>query len=189
MIPQVLFLLESGRSFPVEIHRVFGLDQQTFIGVLFVLINLSILAFVLARFLYNPVRKFLADRTERIHSQLKQAEDEKSAAGELRTQYEAKLKNIDIERDQILDAARKQATEKTKQMMDEARTEADVIRERAERNIAMEQERVKDEMRRSIIDISSAMAQKFVERAMDSETQDKLFAEVVAELEEADFTS
>jgi F0F1-type ATP synthase membrane subunit b/b' len=42
-------------------------------------------------------------------------------------------------------------------------------------------------MRQSIIDLASAMAQKFVERTIDPTLQDKLFAEVMTELEGTDF--
>jgi F0F1-type ATP synthase membrane subunit b/b' len=53
----------------------------------------------------------------------------------------------------------------------------------------MEQERVKDEVRQSIIEISSLMAQRFVARTMDNDIQDKLFTEVMAELGETDFAA
>jgi F-type H+-transporting ATPase subunit b len=72
-------------------------------------------------------------------------------------------------------------------VLEEAKAEADVIRERAQKNVEMEQERVKEEIRLSIIDISTVMAQKFVTREMDRETQDKLFNEVINELNNADF--
>jgi F-type H+-transporting ATPase subunit b len=182
-----LVLLSGSREFPVGIHRVFGLDQQTFIGVAFVLINIAVLAFILSRVLYKPVRNLLYDRTERVRGQLKHAEDEKAAASELKTQYEAKLKHIDKERDEILDVARKQATDRAKQLLDEAKAEADTIRERASRDMEMEQERVKDEVRQSIIEVSSLMAQRFVARTMDNETRERLFAEVMDELNGADF--
>lgn len=189
MIPHIICVLGSGRTFPVEIHRVFGLDQQTFMGVAFVFINIAVLAFVLSKILYNPVRNFLHDRSERIKGQLKQAEDEKAVAADLRTQYEAKLKNIESERDDILDTARKQAADKSKQVLDEAKTEAEAILDRATRSMEMEQERVKDEVRQSIIEISSLMAQRFVARTMDNDIQDKLFTEVMAELGETDFAA
>jgi F-type H+-transporting ATPase subunit b len=191
LIPQMAFLLESapgGRIFGAEIHRVFGIDGQTFIGSAFILINLCILAFVLSKLLYAPVRQMLYDRTDRIRTQLKDAENAEAVANELRAQYEAKLKGIMIERDDILEEARRVAAATGKQTIDEAKAEANGIIERAKKNIEMEQERAKDDMRRSIIDISSVMAQRFVTRQMDREIQDKLFDEVVSELNSTDFS-
>jgi F-type H+-transporting ATPase subunit b len=181
----LIFISES--YFPPEIHRVFGLDQQTALGVAFVLINISILAFILSRVLYKPVLNMLQNRTERIKSDLQNAKDEKTAAIDLKTQYEAKLKDIVAERDGILEAARKDAAEKSRLIVEEAKTEADTLRIRAQKNIEMEQERVKDEMRKSIIELAGAMAQKFVERTIDPALQDKLFAEVMAEIDGTDF--
>jgi len=201
LIPKMFFLLASepagnvlqsevvGRVFGMEINRVFGLDGNTLTGVIFILINVSILAIVLAKVLYKPVLKFLDDRKERIKAQIKQAEEDKMSANELKAQYEAKIKDIEVERDEILDAARKDAVEKGKQIIDEAKAEAEAIRVRANKNVEMEQERVKDEMRQSIIELSSVMAQKFVERTIDQDLQDKLFTEVMAELNETDFNA
>jgi F-type H+-transporting ATPase subunit b len=192
LIPRIFTLLESapvGRFFGAEIHRVFGLDQQTFLGVAFILINLCILAFVLSKFLYKPVRKVLADRTERIQNQLLHAESEKTSANELKLQYETKIRDIDIECETLMEKARKDAEDLARKVRDEAKAEADAIRERALRNVAMEQERVKDEMKQSIIELSSVMAQKFVSRTIDRELQDALFIETITELEVADFVA
>jgi len=191
LIPKTVFLLSTepvARFAGIEFHRVFGIDGATLSGAAFVLFNVILLAVILTKILYNPVRQFLFDRTERIRSQIKHAEDEKHSAIEMKAQYEAKIKNIELEREEILDAARKQATEKSKQLLDEAKTEADAIRDRAMRNVEMEQERVKDEMRQSIIELSSVMAQKFVARTIDNELQDQLFTEVMAEINDADFS-
>jgi F-type H+-transporting ATPase subunit b len=187
LVPKMAFLLEGASRWGPEIHRVFGLDQQTLFQIMVLLINVAILAFFLSKFLYKPVRQMLYDRTDRIRNQLRNADEENKAANALKAQYEAKIKDIQIEREQILDAARKEAAERGKQILDEAKTEADTIRDRAMRNVEMEQERVKDEMRQSIIELSGVMAQKFVARSMDQGTRDTLFDEVMAELKDVDF--
>jgi F-type H+-transporting ATPase subunit b len=131
----------------------------------------------------------LADRTERIQNQLLHAESEKTSANELKLQYETKIRDIDIECETLMEKARKDAEDLARKVRDEAKAEADAIRERALRNVAMEQERVKDEMKQSIIELSSVMAQKFVSRTIDRELQDALFIETITELEVADFVA
>jgi len=189
LISQMYGLLQSGSNFPMEIHRVFGIDGNTLSGAIFVLINLGILAFVLSKVLYKPVLKFLSERTARINAQLENAKNDEKDAAALKVEYETKLKDIANERDEILAKARKEAESNKLSMLEDAKAEADAIKARAMKNMEMEQERVQDEMRKNIIDLSSVMAQKFVMRTIDDEMQDSLFNEVIAELDHASFKS
>lgn len=165
--------------------RVFGLDQQTLVDIAIQLFNVLFLAAVLGFLLYKPVRKFLQERTERISSQLSDAEEKKLQADKLKAEYENKLKEIGSERVKILDAARNAAAEKGNRILHEARDEAALIRKRAEDSIALEKERLAKEARLHIIQVSSLMAAKFVKHSIDEATQDRLFEETIAELEEA----
>lgn len=184
MDPQVFFLLES-----VPPGRLFGLDGQTLVQMVIQLLNVSLLAYVLSRLLYKPVRKFLGDRAERIQDQLQFAEEEKTKATELRSEYEQKVKEIAREKDEILDAARKLAAEKSKEQLDAARDEAESVKVRALKDIEMERERVKDEIKQSIIDVSSTMTAKFLSKNIDADVHEQLFNEAIAELEEISWQS
>lgn len=163
--------------------RVFGMDGQTFLQALAHLINLGILAFIMAKLLYKPVRNIMRKRTERIQGQITQAEEEMAKATELKLLYEQKIEEVQQERDEILGEARKLAAETSRRLISEAKKEADAIKERASANIELEWERAESEMRTAIIDISSVMAEKFVMLAINKETQDKLFDETMADLE------
>jgi len=176
--PQVFFLLE------IPAGRLFGLDGQTLIQIVIQLLNVSLLAYVLTRLLYKPVRHFLNERTNKIQDQLEFAEEEKTKAMELRTEYEQKVRDIAREKDEILDAARKLAAEKTKEQLDAAKTEAETVKVRALKEIEMERDRVKDEIKKSIIDVSSVMTAKFLTKSIDADVHEQLFNEAIAELEE-----
>jgi F-type H+-transporting ATPase subunit b len=163
--------------------RLFGLDMQTVVQIVAHLINVSILAFILAKLLYKPVREFLHKRSDRIREQLEQAGGEMARGKELRLLYEQKMKDIELERDEILDEARKLAAETGRQIVADAKKEADAVRERATANVDMEWERAEAAMRQAIIDVSAAMTEKFVTLAINKETHDRLFDETMAELE------
>jgi F-type H+-transporting ATPase subunit b len=127
----------------------------------------------------------LKERADRIQARITKAVEDMAGANALKAQYEECLKNIDQERQDILDKAHKLALEQSKDKIQEAKKEADAIRERAHMDIIREQEQVKDAMRLHIIDLASAMAEKFVAQNVDKETQDRLFSETMKELEEA----
>ena len=169
--------------------RVFGLDQQTFIDVAIQLFNACILAAALGYILYKPVREFMEKRTARIQGEIDDAAAQRAQADALKAQYEKKLAQIDLERAEILEAARLAASERSKQILDEARGEAAAIKRRTQESIADERERLAQEVRLQIIEVSSLMAAKFVEHAIDESTQDRLFDETMAQLEDARWLS
>ncbi|MGI6169080.1 MAG: hypothetical protein ACOYI4_05090 [Christensenellales bacterium] len=164
--------------------RVFALDQQTLVSTGIQLLNVLALAIILGLILYKPVQKFMQNRTNRISGQLDDARDKLSEADSLKTKYEKKLGEIDKERVKILEAARHAAAERSKHILDEARSEAASIKRRTQQSILNEKERLKKETKLHIIEASSLMARKFVQHTIDQDTQDRLYDETMAELEE-----
>jgi len=163
--------------------RVFGIDEVTLIQIIANIINVAVLAAILAFLLYKPVRNILNKRTNKIQGQLIQAEEELEKATELRRSYEQKMDEIEREREEILTEARKVAADSSRRMLAEAKKEADVIKERAAANVEMEWERAENDMRTAIIDVSAVMAEKFVSLAINKETHDRLFNETISDLE------
>jgi len=164
--------------------RMFALDPQTFIQMLFIIVNVAILALILTKILYKPVIKILNDRRERILAEVEDAEKNKAEALQLKSKYEEIMKGVEQEKYDILETARKLAAEKSKEQLAEARDEADALRVRAHKEIEMEQDRAKSEMRQAVIDVSSVMVTKFLSRTIDADTHEQLFNETMAELEE-----
>jgi F-type H+-transporting ATPase subunit b len=146
------------------------------------LANTIVLCGVLSWLLYAPVKDFLRKRTERVRGQLQEAEDNMRQASEMKLQYETKLKDISRERDAILEAARQAAQEKEAQIITAARAEAEAIRNRAMLDIKLEEEKVRDDMKNQMIDISAAMASRWVSSAMDGSAQRRLLDEVISDL-------
>ncbi|MEA4969989.1 MAG: ATP synthase F0 subunit B [Candidatus Pelethousia sp.] len=169
--------------------RLFALDQQTLISAVVLLFNFCILAAILGLILYKPVQKYMLKRTERISRQIEDAQNKMARAEELEAEYEAKLTEIAAERAAALESARMEAAERGRQVLDEARNEAAIIKQRAEESILVEKERLKKETWQYIVEISSMMTEKLVHKTIDSEVHDKLFAEAMAELEETPWPS
>jgi F-type H+-transporting ATPase subunit b len=165
--------------------RVFGLDSQTLIQIGIQLLNAILLAAALGYLLYNPVKEFMQKRTDRIQKQMDDAEAAKARAEELIAEYKQKLSEIDREREEILEAARLRAAEERKAIIAEAKQEALEQKQRVSESIAAQKERLKEEARLYIIEAASLMAEKYIAQTIDDQIQDKLFAEALAQLEEA----
>jgi len=184
--PQFLILLESlPRELPPD--RFFGMDTQTLIGAGVNAFAVILLSVVLTWLLYKPVRNFLRQRTERIRNQMDEARESRAAAGELRTKYDHRLKDIDLERTAILEEARKQANEQRSQILSMAKDEAKDLKDRAGVEIAAERERVRDEIHTAVINVSYEMAEKLLAASIDRKAHDRLFADGLAELDKVLF--
>ena len=167
--------------------RLFAIDSQAFIQMGWVLLNAIILAFILSILLYKPVLQILHDRRARILGEIQEAEKGKTEAFKLKAEYEQRMKDIEQEKYDILETARRQAEERSKERLAEARSEAEAIKTRANKEIELEQERAKSELKQAVIDVSSLMVTKFLSRNIDAETHEQLFSETMAELEEIEW--
>lgn len=165
--------------------RVFGMDLQTLIGIGIQLLNGIILAVALGFILYKPVKEFMQKRTDRIQSKIDNADTTMAQAKALISEYDRKIKNIDQERIELLEAARQKAKEESKIILAEARKEASVLIQRSRDRIAEDKKRLREETRLYIIEVASLMAQKYIAQNIDDATQDKLFTEALSQLEEA----
>ena len=181
----VLILLYSTSELPPS--RIIDFDMATVIATVVNLVPLLILGFILTKLLYSPVRKFLSDRTERVRNQLAEARDGRAAAGELKARYDRQLKDIDLERATILEEARKQAQEQREQILAHAKDEAKDLKDRANMEVALERDRIRDEMHTAVIDISSEMAEKLLGAAIDKKAHDRLFEDGLTELDRVVF--
>lgn len=168
---------------------VITLDKQLLIQICIQLINTGILCFALSKLLYMPVLNFLKARKEKVASRIDEAEGKLKEAEQLKAQYEAKLKDIDNERNEILESARESAKKNSRQIISDARKEADLIKNRAEKDIKNEREKAKDDIKKEIISVSAEMSRRFIAKQISESEQEQLFDETVKELEELEWTS
>ena len=156
---------------------VIMLDQQTLIQLAIQLVNTCILCFALSKLLYKPVTQFLSARKEKIAQQIDTAEERLKDAEALKAEYENKLRNIESEKNYILEKA------KAQQIIARAKEEAQTIHNRAMTDIKREEEKAKDEIKKQIIEVSSVMSGKFIAAKMTEEEQEKLIDETISDLE------
>ncbi len=178
---QIIILLTQ----TVPEGRVFGLDSQTLIQIGVQLFNAVLLAAALSFILYKPVKEFMKKRSEKIRSGIDNAEATMAKARELIANYESKIEDINKERVEILEAAHLKAKAESKAILDEARKEANDIKLRSMEAAARDKERLQEELRLYVIELSSAMAEKFVAERIDDESRARYFEEMMGQLEEA----
>ena len=162
--------------------RLFDLDLQLLADSVLTMIAVLVLFILASYLLFNPVREFLKKRQDKIKSDIDSAIEDKESAKQLREEYEAKLKDIDKEADEILSAARKKALANEAKIVAEAKEEAARIIARANEEATLEKKRAVDDVKKEMITIASAMAAKVVSASIDTTIQDSLVEETLKEM-------
>ena len=170
--------------------RLFNLDIQLLSDTTIQLaVSVFVLFTILSYFLFDPVRKVLNDRQERIKSEIFSAQEDKKNASALKEQYDAKLKNVEKEAEDILSDARQKALKNEARIIDEAKEEAAAIIRRAKEEAELEKKRTMDDVKKEIISIASLMAAKVVSASIDTTIQDSLVEETLREMGESTWQS
>lgn len=164
------------------IERMFGLDLQLLADSTLTIIAVFALLAVMSYYLFNPARKMLNDRREKIKGELDEAKTNMEESERLRKEYEEKLSNIDKEAESILAEARKKALANANQIEDQAREEAARIMDRARVEAELEKQKVSDDVKKEIISVASLMAGKVVAASIDTKVQDQLIDETLKEM-------
>ncbi len=161
---------------------IFGLDPQLLVDSLITMIAMFALFVLLSYLLFNPARTMLEKRQERIREQLDTAAKEKEDAIKFKAEYDAKLKNVDKEAEEILGETRKKAMKKESDIINEAKEESARILDRASREVELEKSKVKDDVKQEIIAVASVMAGKIVASSLNENIQSQLIADTLKEM-------
>ena len=162
--------------------RVFGLDAQLLADLCLQAIAIFLLFAFLSYILFEPVKKMLHNRSERIRNDIESAKQDKEEAQKLKEEYDAKLQSADSEVQEILSQARQKAKKRENDILNEATMEAGRVKARADQEIELERAKAEDEIRQEIIKVATAMAEKIVAVSLSKEQQNALLDETLKEM-------
>lgn len=173
-----MILLTEGQS----MSRLFDLDWQLLADSVLMMIAIFVLFLIMSYFLFNPARKMLEGRREKIRGELETARQDMEDARKLREEYEAKLKDIDKEAEGILSEARRKALGNENAIIAQAKEEAARIVDRSRVEAELEKQKMSDDVKKEIISVASLMAGKVVAASVDEKLQNQLIDETLKEI-------
>ena len=141
--------------------------------ILVTMCNTLITFLIIKKFLYKPVRKMLAARSEEVQSMYATAEKAQSEAEQMRSEYTERLSKAKEEAAEIVGSATRRAAERSDEILRESSQQASAMVKKAERVI--EQERIKDE----VADLSVMIASKIVERDVKPEDHERFIEDFI----------
>ncbi|MGN0141159.1 MAG: F0F1 ATP synthase subunit B [Roseburia sp.] len=169
--------------------RLFNIDFQLIHDTVLMALAVFFLFMMMSYLLFNPVRQMLKNRQDKIASDIDMAATDKKDAAELKAQYEAKLKEIDKEAEQILGEARQKALKNAAAIEAQAKDEAARIIHNANEEAELSKKRAMDEVKQEMITVASMMAAKVVAASIDTTIQDTLVEETLKEMGDSTWQS
>lgn len=131
-------------------------------------INFLILAWLLTRFLYHPVRRVIAERQERAEAALKQAAAREAAAEAARLKHERALAEFEAAKDELRAQFHRALEAERQEVLKRAGIEADAIRATARADGEAERRATREAARADIAGLAVALAGRVLEGAEDS---------------------
>ena len=170
-------------SAEVSPGTILSLDMRLVINGLIHGFTIILVIMLLSYLLYNPVKKFMADRMADISGNADAARLDRKKAEEIRASYQELLDKIDKERDEILKKAHRKADEEHDQILTKAQKAAEDLIAKANSDIDEERAAAAGEIKRQIAEISALIAGRFVETetVIDQETQARFIDEALAD--------
>lgn len=146
------------------------------------IISFLLLLLVLRKFAYGPLLDMMEKRSQYIEQNIKDAEQQKAQAEQIKAEYQAELKQARQEAQTIIERATKASEERSKEIVNEARQEAERLKKSAVSEIELEKQKALAELRTQVAALSVLAAGKIIEKNLDPATQGALVDEFIKEV-------
>ena len=145
-------------------------------------INFLILLFILQRLLYRPFLAKMEERTQAIQKSLDEAQAARTEAARQQEENEARLRAAYAEAAAIRAQALKDAADEQKRLVDAARAESQRLVETTRAQVDADVRRAREELRREVADLATAMAEKLIRRSLRDEDHRRIVADAIAKV-------
>jgi len=145
------------------------------------ILSFVVLFGLLTKFALPGIQKAMAGRTERIRSNLDDAERVKAEAATVLTQYQAQLSEARNESSRIIEEARQTADQLRRDLMARAEAEVNELRQRTREDIAAAQERATADLQAKVGALAIDLAEKVVAANLDRDANMRLIEQFIAE--------
>ena len=152
--------------------------------ILISLANLLLLFLLLKKFLYKPVMKMLDERRAQIEKDYSDAAEAKQSAETKDAELTERLAGAKAEAESIVKEAADIAKARGDKIVEEARATADGIIRQAEEDAELERKRVGETIKEQIVDVSTALAEKMLEREVNADDHKALIDDFIDKIGE-----
>lgn len=145
-------------------------------------VNLAIFIALMIYFVKKPLSDAFKTKREQIRAELIKAEAEKQAALARLTSAEAKLAQLETEKENILQKAKDEAAFEKKRLADQTKTDVERLQQQMEAELVRAANQTRAELRRFSAVESIRLAEERLRKQIDGKTDAKLVKSSIAEI-------
>lgn len=146
-------------------------------------VNFLILLVILWKLLYKPLVAKMEERTAAIKRSLEEAERARAEAARQQEENAARLREAHGEAARIREQALKGVAEEQRRLVAGAREEAERLVASARSQMDSDLRRAREELRREVADLATAVAEKLVRKSLREEDHRRVVADAIGRLE------
>jgi len=162
--------------------QTMGANWQT---IVILALSFIILVFILSKFLFKPLLKYIDERNNEIKQTYEGIEKSKGEITQLKDKYQAELSQIEKAAYEKIQAAIKEGLTLKSDIISEAHAQADNVLRKASHEIELEKKKALAELKGEIVNLSIMAAGRVIEQKMDEATNQKLVEQILDEIETA----
>jgi len=148
------------------------------IGLLFwMTLTFLIVLFLLSKFAWKPITQMLRERDKSIEDALAQADKAKAEMAKLNADNERLIKEAQVERDNILKAAREAKEQMIAEAKSKAKEESDKLVAAARESIENERKAAITEIKNQVALLSLEIAEKLIKKDLSTDANQKALNE------------
>ena len=137
-------------------------------------VNIVVLYVLLRIILYNPVQKFLQQRQDGIAKKLKDADDLKAEADQLRAQFDKRMSEADqVVQQKMIDGSKK-AGEQAETILKSAKDQAQELLDKAQAQVAQQRADAIAQLQSQISDMAVSLAGEILKREVKASDNQKV---------------
>ena len=137
--------------------------------ILISLLNLLILLLMFKKFLFKPVNNMLAKRQSEIDAKYEAADEARKSAEEDKLLWDKKISTVKAETDEMIKKAQDSAKRQGETIVSKAKEQADGIIRQAENQADLEMKKAEEGIKKEIVEVSTALANKLLEREINAD--------------------
>ena len=163
----------------MEVLAKLGVDWKLLLAQV---VNFLILLFVLRRFAYKPMLKFLDDRSKKIEAGLRDAKLATEKLAEIEAKERAVLEEARKESAAMIARTRESAEKTAQKIMIESREESERALNETRRKIEAERESMRTDMKRELAGLVLLATEKVLEEKLKSADDSELIRKAVEKM-------
>ena len=157
----------------MELFQALGLNIKILIAQL---VNFAILLFVMWKFGYKPMMKFLDERKDKIEAGIKNFEETKKRLDEIDAKEKQVLKNAQKQAQELIEKTNEKITQRKKDMMDKAKEEINDIIKKTKEDLEVEKKITLKHIKQESAELIVAVVEKILGDKIDVKV-DKTFVD------------